>query len=146
MNSNLLYLTQTDTTVGFVSSEPKKLSHAKQRDKNQPFLIAVDSYKKLKQISCVPKVHRKRVRRTKKTSYLYPDKNAIRVIQEPNHLKFLKEFDFLYTTSANKNQEPFDIEYAKKEAEVVIEDCRGLHQFCASAIIKLGKIKVKKLR
>ncbi len=146
MNSNLLYLTQTDTTVGFVSTSIKKLSNAKQRDEKQPFLIAVDRYKKLKQLSRVPKKYRKMVRNSTKTSFLYPNNKAIRVVKNSNHVEFLKEFDFIYTTSANKNAELFDIEYAKEIAEVIIETKEGLFEATSSGIIKLGKRKIKRLR
>jgi tRNA A37 threonylcarbamoyladenosine synthetase subunit TsaC/SUA5/YrdC len=146
MNPNKLYLTQTDTTVGFLSADSYKLSIAKDRDANQPYLICVDTLKKLKKLTRVPKPHKKRIRRTLKTSFLYPNKKAIRVVKESPHSRFLKEFDFLYSSSANKNRESFDLNYAYLQAEIIIEDARGFYEADASSIFKLGKKKILKLR
>lgn len=146
MNPDKLFLAQTDTTVGFLSQNPKKLSLAKKRDENQPFLICVDSYKKLKQFTRVPKKHKKRIRRADKTSFVYPNKKAIRVIKQPCHVKFLKEFDFLYSTSANIHKSKFDLDYALSCAEIILEDSRAFYETSASQIFKLGKKKIHKLR
>jgi tRNA A37 threonylcarbamoyladenosine synthetase subunit TsaC/SUA5/YrdC len=146
VNPNKLYLTQTDTTVGFLSADVKKLSIAKDRDINQPFLICVDTLKKLTKLTRVPKLHRKKVRRTLKTSFLYPNKKAIRVIKKSPHSQFLKEFDFLYSTSANKNRESFDLKYAYSHSEIIIEDERGLCEYKSSSILKLEKKQIRKLR
>jgi len=48
-----IYLVQTDTTVGFLSQDAKKLALIKKRDPNKPFLISVDSFKRLKEFSKV---------------------------------------------------------------------------------------------
>ncbi len=146
MSPDKVYLTQTDTTVGFLSADPQKLSIAKDRDANQPFLICVDTLKKLQKLTRIPKIHKKKVRRTFKTSFLYPNKKAIRVIKEPHHTKLLKEFDFLYSTSANKNKKQFEFNYAHSQANIIIEDHHGLYEGKASAILKLGKKKIQQLR
>ncbi len=146
MNAQKLFLAQSDTTAGFLSQSSKKLADAKKRDPNQPFLICVDSYKKLKKLTRVPKTHKKLIRRVDKTSFLYLNKKAIRVAKEPHHVKFLKKFDFLYSTSANINKEKFDLNYAKSSAEIIVEDCRAFYETDASQIFKLGKKKIHKLR
>jgi tRNA A37 threonylcarbamoyladenosine synthetase subunit TsaC/SUA5/YrdC len=146
MDKNKLFLTQTDTTVGFLSRDIKKLSDAKNRDINQPFLICVDSYKKLNQLTQVPKKYRKLIRNSSKSSFLYPNKKAVRVVKDIYHSRFLKEFDFLYSSSANRNREKFDLLYAKSKADIIIEDERGLYESEASNIFKLGKKRVQKLR
>lgn len=146
MNPDKIYLTQTDTTVGFLSVDSKKLAMAKERDEKQPFLICVDTFSKLKKLTRIPKLHKKKIRRTLKISFLYPNKKAIRIIKDPYHSYFLKEFDFLYSTSANKNRELFDPNYAYFQADIVIEDCRGLYEGKASNILKLGKKRIQKLR
>jgi tRNA A37 threonylcarbamoyladenosine synthetase subunit TsaC/SUA5/YrdC len=43
MNPNKIYLTQTDTTVGFLSQNKEKLNKIKNRPINQPILIEIDS-------------------------------------------------------------------------------------------------------
>ncbi len=146
MNPNKLYLTQTDTTVGFLSADAKKLSSAKSRDQNQPFLICVDSFEKLKKLSRVPKEHKKLIRRVKKTSFLYTNKRAIRVVKEHRHVQFLKKFNFLYSTSANKHKRRFNLEFALSKAEIIVEDSRGFYEKSGSNIFKLGKSKLQRLR
>ena len=146
MNPYKLYLTQTDTTVGFVSKDKKKIAKAKKRDENQPSLICVDSFCKLNQLTRIPKLHKKRVRRSSKTTFLYPNKKAIRVVTDTSHGKFLKEFDFLYSSSANKSGDTFDYDYAFKQADIIVEDKRGLFKESASCILKLTKRKIDKLR
>ena len=142
----MIYLAQTDTTVGFVSSDSKLLSEAKCRDINQPFLICVDSYLKLKQLTRIPKKYKKQIRRASKISFLYPNKKAIRVVKEPHHAEFLKQFDFLYSSSANKNKKSYDFNYSYSMADIIIEDERGLYEESASNIFKLGKKNIHKLR
>ncbi len=146
MNPYKLYLTQTDTTAGFLSVDAKKLSTAKGRDQNQPFLICVDSFEKLKKLSRIPKNHKKQIRRAKKTSFLYTNKKAIRVVKEYCHVQFLKKFNFLYSTSANKNRKRFDLELALSKAEIIVEDSRGFYEKSGSNIFKLGKKKIQQLR
>ena len=146
MNPDKLYLTQTDTTVGFLSSNSKKLSIAKDREASQPFLICLDSLKKLKKLTRAPRAHKKRIRRTSQTSFLYSNKKAIRVVSDHHHSQLLKEFDFLYSTSANKNRECFDLKYAYTQADIIIEEKSGLYEGKASNIFKLGKKRVQKLR
>ncbi len=139
-------LTQTDTTVGFLSTNPKKLSYAKKRDINQPFLLCVDTFEKQKKLSRTPKKYRSYVRRSKKTTFLYPNKNAIRVVKDNLHNQLLKKFDFLYSTSANENKKEFSLHYAMQQADIMIETSKGFSQNSPSPIIKLSKFKITYLR
>ena len=84
----MIYLAQTDTTVGFLSDSKEELASAKRRDINQPFIICVSDLKKLKRLTRVPKIHKKRVRRSKKTTFVYPNDLAIRVVKEGEHHDF----------------------------------------------------------
>ncbi|MCH9813162.1 MAG: Sua5/YciO/YrdC/YwlC family protein [Epsilonproteobacteria bacterium] len=146
MDPKQLYLTQTDTTVGFLSQDIQKLADAKQRDNKQPFLIAVDSFKKLKKLTRIPAIHKKRIRRQSKTSFLYQNQKAIRVVKTSFHGSFLKNFDYLYSTSANKHKSSYKRSYAFQKADIVIEDNKGLIEVKASKIFKLGKKRVQQLR
>ncbi len=146
MNPNRVYLIQTDTTVGFLSGSTKKLSEAKKRDKNQPFLITVDSLYKLKNIARVPQKYKNLVRRSEKKSFLYPNNKAVRVIKDDRHKRFLHRFEYMYSTSANRHKESFNLKYAISNADILIEDFRGFKPDRASEIIKLGKKKILKLR
>ncbi len=139
-------LTQTDTTVGFLSTNPKKLSYAKKRDINQPFLLCVDTFEKQKKLSRTPKKYRPYVRRSKKTTFLYPNKNAIRVVTDNLHNQLLKKFDFLYSTSANENKKEFFLPYAIEQADIIIETSNNFLENPPSPIIKLSKFKITYLR
>ncbi len=142
----MIYLAQTDTTVGFLSDSKEELASAKRRDINQPFIICVSDLKKLKRLTRVPKIHKKRVRRSKKTTFVYPNDLAIRVVKEGEHHDFLKRFDYLYSTSANRHKEKFSLEYALSVADVVIEPKKGFKESKSSTIVKLSRKKEKLLR
>ncbi len=146
MNPNLVYLVQTDTTVGFLSQNKKALAKAKKRDPKQPFLIATDSFAKQKQFVRTPVKFKKSVRRARKTTFLYPNRKAVRVVCEKNHRSFLQRFGFMYSSSANASKHPFVLSYAVETADVIVEDARGFHEGAASSIYRLGKRTKKKLR
>jgi tRNA A37 threonylcarbamoyladenosine synthetase subunit TsaC/SUA5/YrdC len=146
LNPNLVYLVQTDTTAGFVSKNRAALARAKGRSPSQPFLICTATFLEQKRHSRTPKAFRKMVRRSRKTTFLYPNGQAIRVVKEGAHHRFLKRFDFLYSTSANRHGAAFDLSYAKSHADVIVEDSSGFSAKEASAILRLGKTKITKLR
>ena len=146
MNQQLVYLVQSDTTAGFLSQNSFRLASSKKRNPNQPFIICVDSFETLKSFTRVPKKFKNQVRRAKKTTYIYPANMAIRVVKDEEHLKFLKKFRWMYSSSANKTKKSFDFDYAKKKADIIVEDKRGFFESTPSKIVKLGKLKQKRLR
>ena len=145
MQNTLIYLTQTDTTVGFLSQDFKKLNKIKNRNINKKVLIEVDSLKTLKTFTRVPKKFKKQVRRAKKITFIYPNGNSFRVVKDKRHLRFLQKFKWMYSTSANLSGEKFDKSWAKKQADIIVEDKRGLFEGEASKIYKIRK-KIKKIR
>ncbi len=146
MDSSLVYLTQTDTTVGFLSSDNKKLSTIKKRDLSKKTLKVVDSFETLKQNVRVPKNFRKVVRNAKKTTFIYSNKEAFRVVDTSSeHHFFLKKFHSLYSTSANITQDSFDEEYAIQNADVVVY-AKKFKETTPSSIYKLSKLKKKLIR
>ena len=143
---NRVYLTQTDTTVGFLSKDKKILNKIKNRPLNQPILREVDSLNTLKEFVRVPKKHKRSVRLSNKTTFIYPNKESFRVVRDEKHLEFLKKFKWIYSTSANKTGEKFDREWAESVADVVVEDVRGLFEGEASRIYKLSRSRIKRVR
>jgi rhodanese-related sulfurtransferase len=104
MDSSKIYLVQTDTTVGFLSSDDKKLSHIKQRPQSQKILQVVDSFKILKQNTRIPNTHKKRIRRSKRTTIIYPNGLSFRVVpNDDKHHNFIKKVKKMYSTSANSH-------------------------------------------
>jgi tRNA A37 threonylcarbamoyladenosine synthetase subunit TsaC/SUA5/YrdC len=68
---NLVFLTQTDTTIGFVSQNADRLSEIKQRPPHKHYIKAVDSLDTLKTFARVPQIHKNRVRRAKKNNFYH---------------------------------------------------------------------------
>jgi tRNA A37 threonylcarbamoyladenosine synthetase subunit TsaC/SUA5/YrdC len=141
-----VYLVQTDTTVGFVSQDKARLNLIKGRNPSQPCLICVPTCKDLLTKVRVPNLFKNRVRRAKKTTFLYPNGEAVRIVLEPYHRLFLENFGWAYSTSANPTKKTFDLEYAKENADEVIEDERGFFEAPASALWKLGLKRARRLR
>lgn len=146
MNPDLVYLTQTETTAGFLSQNADALSAIKQRPLGKSFLISVDSLHTLKQFTRVPKLHRQYIRKADKTTFAYPCGLAIRVVKDEAHLQFLRKIKWSYSTSSNLSGSAFDEDFAKEKAEVIVFTCKGFFESKPSTIYKLGKIKIKKLR
>lgn len=147
MDSNLIYLVQTDTTVGFSSSSDEKLSLLKQRPQTKKILNTVDSFFTLNKNTRVPKKFRKKVRNSKKTTFIYPNGHSFRVVDKNSDFyNFIHKFGVLYSTSANKTTEKFERDFAQNGAEIIVEDKRGFYETKASTIIKLSKKQSLKLR
>ena len=146
LNQQLVYLVQTETTVGFLSQNKKKLSSSKQRNPAQEFIKCVDSLESLKHFTRVPKKFKNLVRRSVKTTFIYPNNQAIRVIKDKEHVKFLKKMKWAYSSSANKTQKIFEENYAKQKADIIVEDSRGFFETKPSSIVKINNKKLKKLR
>jgi len=112
MDSSLVYLVQTDTTVGFSSLNDEKLSTIKQRPTSKKILHTVDSFKTLNEHTRVPKKFRKKVRNSKKTTFIYPNTKSFRVVDKNSDFyDFIHKFGILYSTSANKTGENFDKDF-----------------------------------
>ena len=147
MDSSLVYLVQTDTTVGFSSLSDEKLSFIKQRPTSKKILHTVDSFKTLNQNTRVPKKFRKIVRNSKKTTFIYVNQKSFRVVnQESKFYDFIHKFSILYSTSANKTTHRFEREFAISGADILVEDKRNFFETKASRLIKLSKKRLKILR
>lgn len=147
MNPNLVYLVQTDTTVGFSSLDDERLTTIKQRDKNQKILQTVNSFKTVKDFTRVPKKFRKFVRNSKKTTFIYPNLKSFRVISKSsNFFDFIDKFKALYSTSANLTAHKFDLNFAKRNSNVIVYGKDSFYETNSSKIFKLSKKRVKKIR
>lgn len=147
MNSNAVYLVQTDTTVGFSSSSDEKLALVKRRPTSQKILRTVDSFDTLKKYTRVPKSFKKIVRQSKNKTFIYPNGESFRVVNKNSDFYyFIKKFNSLYSSSANLTGKKFDEDYAKNIADVTVSSKKGFFETKASSIFKLSKKRVKKLR
>lgn len=140
----MIYLAQTDTTAGFLSKDLKKLNAIKNRPLNQPCLICVSKFKNLQNFSRVPKKYKNIIRRSKKTTFIYPNLKAIRVVKDHPHTKLLDKLGWAYSTSANPHKKAFDIEFAVANADIIIDTKFIPAQ--ASKIYKISKTNIRRIR
>jgi len=144
MLNDKVFLTQTDTTIGFVSQNAQKLTQIKQRPPHKYYIKAVNSLQTLKTFTRVPSSHKNRVRRSKKTTFIMPDGHSYRVVRDTHHLLLLNRLKWAYTTSANLSNAPYDENFAKEAADVLITPLKQSKQ--ASNIFKLGKQTIQRIR
>jgi tRNA A37 threonylcarbamoyladenosine synthetase subunit TsaC/SUA5/YrdC len=139
-----VFLTQTDTTIGFVSQNADRLTAIKQRPPHKHYIKAVNSLKTLKTFTRVPSSHRNRVRRANKITFIMPNGHSYRIIRDQHHLLLLNRLKWAYTTSANLSAKDYDENFAKKSADVIISPLK--QKYSASNIYKLGKTTLKRIR
>ncbi|EAI7260469.1 Sua5 YciO YrdC YwlC family protein [Campylobacter lari] len=140
----MIYLAQTDTTAGFLSKDLKALNNLKKRPLKQDCLITTAKFSELKKLTRVPSHFKNTIRKSKKTTFLYPNFKAIRVVKGCAHEEFLKEFDWLYSTSANIHGKKFDLQWAMQNADKMVDE--KFFESGASKIFKLRGVKKVKLR
>ncbi|MBA1438512.1 MAG: hypothetical protein FAF05_05945 [Epsilonproteobacteria bacterium] len=139
-------LTQTDTTVGFVSQDKERLNQVKSRPSNKHFLRTFVDLKTLKNNHIrIPNSKKKLLRRAKKTTFIVNNK-AFRVASFPLHSQVLRNLVWSYSTSANKSGHNFEREYCNTKADIIIEDKNGLFESQASRLLKINNKTIKRLR
>ncbi len=144
MNSTL-YLTQTDTTIGFVSQNPSAIDKAKKRKPNKHYIKVVNSLKTLKTFTRVPNAHKNAVRRAKRTTFIMPNGLSFRVVKNTEHNLLLDRLKWLYSSSANLSGAQYDEEYAKQNAEVIVT-LPNSKNGKASTIYKLSQTNIRSIR
>lgn len=143
---NKLWLIQTDTTVGFLSQDGALLARIKERPPIKPFVQVTGSFKNLKTLTRIPKKHANKIRRAQKTTFVYPNNKAIRVVKDEKHAKFIKPYKWFYSTSANERSLSYEKEFAFATSDIIVEDNKGLFEGESSRIFLLGPHKMKRLR
>lgn len=146
MDKNLIYLAQSDTTVGLLSSDFERLNHLKGRNKDKPVLSEVNSLQTLKNLTRVPNKFKNQVRRSAKCTFIYPNGCSFRVVKDELHLGFLNHFGQMYSTSANKTGKEFEYKEAISMCDVLIIDKRGISSKTSSSIFKINRSRIKKIR
>lgn len=139
-------LTQTDTTVGFVSQNAFVLADIKTRPNTKPFIKVYSSLKSLKtQNKRVPNKQKSLIRRASKTTFIVKNE-AFRVASYPLHSNILRNLDWVYSTSANESGKNFDRVFCQSKADIIIEDHNDLEEKTASKLFKVNNKKIKRLR
>ena len=144
MLNKKVFLTQTDTTIGFVSQDANRLSTIKNRPPYKHYIRAVDSLETLKTFTRVPTKYKNSVRRANKTTFIMPNANSYRVIKDKQHLLLINRLKWAYTTSANLSDQDYDENFAREVADVVIEPLNGKQ--ISSSIYKMGNKNIKRIR
>ncbi|MDR2904875.1 MAG: Sua5 YciO YrdC YwlC family protein [Helicobacteraceae bacterium] len=142
---NAIFLAQTDTTAGFLSLDSARLNLIKGRDPRQKILRAARDLRTLKTLARVPAAHKNLIRRSRKITFLFPNGEAVR-IASGDHKSFFARQSWFYSTSANLSGREFDLNIAENLADTITRDSRGFFAAPASAIYKLSRAKIKKLR
>ena len=132
-----VYLVQTDTTVGFVSRDSSRLNAIKERPADKPFLKTFAALRAYKKSGRIPSKFKREIRRSKRTTYIIAGQ-AFRIVPQGTYHRFLRPFDWLYSTSANAAGERYNPHFAKAHADIIVEDSRGLFESAPSQIYKLN--------
>lgn len=140
-----IILTQTDTTVGFLSQNDKSLIRLKNRDSSKPFLKVYSSLARLNNSIRVPLKYRSLVRHAKKTTFVI-NNQAVRYVQDEHHARLIERYGWLYSTSANESGKEYDELFCRSHSDLIVEDARGLKPTPASKIFRLTSTQSKKLR
>jgi len=145
INTNIL-LTQTDTTVGFLSQDAPKLCAVKSRPNTKPFIVVFKNFQALKNNQKrVPNAQKNRIRRSKKTTFIV--KNfAFRVADDVMNSSYLRQNSWTYSTSANESGKKFSRDFCEQKADIIIEDKKTLFEGQASKLYKINNKKIKRLR
>jgi tRNA A37 threonylcarbamoyladenosine synthetase subunit TsaC/SUA5/YrdC len=147
VNCSDVHLVQTDTTVGFLSSDDKKLTKLKNRTTSKKILQVVSSFEILKSYTRVPKKFRKLVRRAKKTTFIFPNKLGFRVVpKNSHHYNFVNKYKILYSTSANQTNKSFDNIFALKSCDISIHTKDNYNENTSLDIYMISKNKINKIR
>jgi len=141
-----IILTQTDTTVGFVSQDAKKLRHIKARQSQKPFIKVFTTFQALHHANIrIPNRYKKFVRRSKKSTFIVKNQ-AFRVSSYPLHSELLRKLDWSYSTSANESGKNFQREFCEQKADIIIENKQKLFEGRASKLYKINHQTIKRLR
>jgi tRNA A37 threonylcarbamoyladenosine synthetase subunit TsaC/SUA5/YrdC len=141
-----IILTQTDTTVGFVSQSATRLAEIKSRSSNKPFIKVYTSFKALKKSAIrIPNKQKKAVRRSQKSSFII-NNTSFRVAAFPLHSAILRALAWSYSTSANESGKNYSRRFCEAKADIIVEDKKGLHEKSASKLYKINNVKKVRLR
>ena len=144
MLKDKVFLTQTDTTIGFVSQDSKRLTQIKKRPSGKIYIKAIPSLKQLQQYTRVPSAFKNTLRRAKRTTFIMPDGHSYRVIKDPHHSLLLTRLGWAYTTSANTSGKAYNETFAKSAADVIVAPLTQTDT--PSSIFRLGHHTIKRIR
>ena len=143
---NNVYVTQTDTTIGFISQSADRLDEIKGRSPSKHYIRALPSLGRLKAFTRVPQSHKNRVRRARRSTFIFPDGHSYRVVAEGCHHRLIERLGWAYTTSANRSGEAYHSEFAESVADIIVGFPAGERGDEASRIYRVGNATIKRIR
>jgi len=144
--NNSVILTQTDTTVGFLSQNESRLQKIKERESHKPFIKVYKDFKALQKENVrIPKKYKSKVRRAKKTTFVVKGL-AFRVATDTLNSQLLQHTRWNYSTSANERQKNFQRDFCEQKADIIIEDKNSLFEGKASKLYRVNHTKIVRLR
>jgi len=139
-------LTQTDTTVGFLSQDSLKLQEIKSRESSKLFIKVYSSLKAFKEDkNRVPSSQKSRIRRSQKTTFIIKNR-AFRITSTNLNSSILRVNRWNYSTSANESGKNFNRNFCESKADIIIEDKNSLYEGKASSLYKINSKKMERLR
>jgi len=95
----------------------------------------------------VPLKFKNKIRKSKQTTFIYPNKNSYRVISSKSlHYNFINKFKSMYSTSANETNKNFSYDYALEKSDVILYTKNKFMEKSSSLIYKVSNSKIKKIR
>jgi len=141
-----IILTQTDTTVGFLSQDDKKLQEIKSRKPSKEFIKVYKNFKTLLASGHrIPNKYKNSIRRSKKTTFIVKNR-AFRVAKDSLDSQLLRDSFWYYSTSANESGKNFDRDFCIEKADIIVENKDGLKENSSSSLYIVNHKKRKKIR
>ncbi len=142
----MVILTQTDTTVGFLSQDEKSIQDIKQRKSSKPFIKVYKDFKTLLDSRHrIPQKYKNNIRRSNKTTFIVKNR-AFRVAKDSLDSQILRNIFWNYSTSANEKSKIFDREFCEKKADIIIENKEKLQELSSSSLYKINHVKKRQIR
>ena len=142
----MVILTQTDTTVGFISQDEKKLSEIKERVSTKPFIKVYKDFKTLLSHNHrVPNKFKNIVRRSKKTTFII-NNIAFRVVKTSHKSQIIRDMPWHYSSSANERDQNFNREFCEQKADIIVENIDSFKESNSSSLYIINQNKRKKIR
>ncbi|MBL0721633.1 MAG: Sua5 YciO YrdC YwlC family protein [Sulfurovum sp.] len=144
--SKKVFLTPTDTTIGFISKSSYSLDKVKKRLSDKEYITALSSLQKLKLLTRVPFKYKNMVRRANKTTFIFPNKRSYRLIKNVKHKNLIDKLDSPFTTSANLSGKEYQRVFAEESSDIIISFPISDRSHRASHIFKISSRNIKRIR
>ncbi len=142
----MIILTQTDTTVGFLSQNEKNLQDIKHRKASKPFIKVYKDFKTLLGSGHrIPQKFKSRIRRSKKTTFIIKNR-AFRVAKNSLDSQILRDLTWHYSTSANEANKNFNREFCEQKTDIIVENKQRLKELSSSYLYKVNNEKKVRIR